>query len=524
MAQYRLDTRETGQPGTRYEVIMVADEFGRIINFGAAGGSIASGTSAFGEPIAVPVTPVVQLDGIYGYDARRFFAYERNGGVTSINGLMSVSTNSTANACATLYSHRIVRYRPGQGAMTRFTAQFSAPSNNHVQLAGFMSSENGLMIGYNGTQFGVLRRHRGRVPIHRFTITGAPTGTETVTVTLNGVAYTVSVTGTILNVVTTLGNATYGTWDVEYTDTTLTFIGPEATAAGGTFSLTTQVGGTLTATSTQLQAGAAPTDVWTYQTDWNIDTMDGAGPSQLVLNPQKLNVYQISFRWLGAGEIRYAIENSETGDMMFFHHDHYSNRYTETHLHNPSVSVGYSVQSTNSATANISVSGASMMGAIEGILSPTQTPGSVSVSRNDSMGSGSVYHILSLHNRREFKGVPNQREVIIKSLSAGASTAGSAPAKISVYLLPTYTANVAYYPVVNTNTTAVLVSNTHTTINTTATTYPPFFECFVASGSPTTVDLSELRIALWPGAHVAVAISSGSTIQVADAALTFIED
>lgn len=524
MAQFRLDNRQIGQPGNRYEIMMIADEFGRIVNFAGSGGSMASGTTAFGEPLSVPLTPVVQLDGIYGYDDRRFFKYEANGGVAAVDGLMRASTNAAANAIASLYSRRTVRYRPGQGAMCRFTAKFSAPANDHVQLAGFLSPENGLMIGYNGMQFGVLRRTRGRLPIHRFTITTAPTGTETVTVTLNGVAYTVSVSGTVQAAVTTLGNATYGTWRVEYTNSTITFVGPEAKATPGTFSLTTQIGGTLTATSVTLQAGAAPTDVWTYQPDWNVDPLTGAGRSQIILNPQTLNVYQISFRWLGAGEIRYGIENSETGDMMFFHHEHYSNRYTETHLHNPSVHVGYFVQSSNNATANISVSGASVMGSIEGVISPTQLPASVSVSRSDSMGSGSVYHVLSIHNRREFRGLPNEREVILKTLSAGATTAASAPAKISLYLMPAYTANLAYYPVVDTNTTAVLMSNTHTTINTAASPTPPFFECFVASGAPQTIDISDLRVALWPGAHVAATISSSGTVQVADVALTFVED
>lgn len=525
MAQWRLDNRTLGQPGNRFEVMMIADEFGNIVNLAGTGGAMATSTSAFGEPLAVPLTPVVQLDAIYGEDFRKFYTNTENGGQAVANGLMTVSTGTSANGIGILRSRRAVRYRPGQGAMTRFTAMFSEPQDGYLQLAGFQSEETALCIGYHGTRFGILRRNLGRVHIHQFTITGAPTGTETVTVTLDGVDFTVNVSGTTQDVATTLGNASYGSnWRVEYANSTLYVLHVRANPRGGVFALTTQVGGTLTATAAVVQPGVAHTDTWVYQEDWNYDTLDGQGRSQLTLDPQTLNVYQIDFRWLGAGEMRFAIENSETGDIMYFHHEHYSNRHIIPHLQNPSLQIGYLVRANTVGGANVSVSGASILGAIEGIISPTEVPTSVSVRRSDTMSTGSVYHVLSVHNRLMFQSRTNEREAIIKTISAGATTAASAPAKVSLYLTPTYNANLAYYPVVTTIASTLFYSNTTTTINVSAGTSVPVFEFYIASGSPQTIDVSDLRLTLWPGAHFAAAISSSSNIQVADVSLTILED
>lgn len=524
MAQYRIDNKQLGQPGTRFEVMMIADEYGRIINLSGLGGSMASSSSAFGEPLAIPLTPVIQVDAIYGQDTRKFYTYTANGASTTVNDVMTVSTGTTSNALGILRSRRAVRYRPGQGALARFTAQFTTPVAGYLQFAGFLSDEGALGVGYNGTQFGVLRRNLGRVHIHQFTVTAVPTGTETVTITLNGTAYTVSVSGaTTQAIATLLGNASYNHWRVEYAGSTVYFVETTAGVRSGTFSFATQVGGTCTTTNAAVQAGVAHTDTWTYQSDWNFDPLDGTGASQMTLNPQKLNVYQINFRWLGAGEMRFSVENDETGDMMYFHHEHYGNRYTTPHMQNPTFQVGYLVHANSAGGSNVSVSGASILGAIEGTISPISLPTCASVSRTDNLTTGSTYHVATLHNRLMFKDRTNQREVIVKTISGSATTAGSVPARISLYVDPVMTANLAFYPVGNTTMSTLFYSNTQTTLNTTAS-FPPVYEFEVSSGAPITQDISDLRLVLWPGSHLTVAVTSTGTVQTSDAAITVIED
>jgi hypothetical protein len=136
---------------------MVVDQYNNIINH--EGGATAR--SAFGETIAVPVTPVLQLDGLYDLDPQQFETFQVGGTAGTSDTLMRVTTGTGQFGYGVLRSRRAVRYRPGQGAVARFTAKFteSAPGvgvDGYTQRAGFFTQEQALQIGFNGTEFGVL--------------------------------------------------------------------------------------------------------------------------------------------------------------------------------------------------------------------------------------------------------------------------------------------------------------------------------------------------------------------------------
>lgn len=482
-----------------------------------ANGAGATATSAFGEPIAVPITPVFQLDGIYGLSANAFEQYTNSTGSVTSGTLMTASTGSGAGGYGVVRSRRVVRYRPGQGALARFTAMFSTPLANYTQGAGFFSQEQALMVGYNGTSFGILRANGGKAHIHTLLVTGAGNGSETVTVTLNGTAFNVPVSGTtIADNTVTLANATYTGWTVSQSGNTVTFLSTTLGPKPGTFSVSTSAGGTFIGTMSVVQVGVNQTEVWIPQANWNIDRLDGTGPSGITLNPQTLNVYQINFRWLGGGEMRFAMENPNTGDMMFFHHIHFSNANTNVHLDNPSLKIGYvAADLLGSGTGSVSTSGASILGAIEGLIQTTEYPTAATGTRTTNMNTGSIYHVLTVRNNPTASGKINTREIICKKLAIGATAASSASCFIYLYLAPTYSAAPYYETVSNfsskSTTPAALIGDPIAVFTTT-------------TGSPTTIDLDELRIVLPAGQALAIGISSTATLQRADAALTYIED
>lgn len=45
----------------------------------------------------------------------------------------------------------------------------------------------------------------------------------------------------------------------------------------------------------------------THQTNWNVDPLDGTGPSGLTLDPSNGNIYRLVFSWYGYGEVRFVI-------------------------------------------------------------------------------------------------------------------------------------------------------------------------------------------------------------------------
>ena len=138
MAQWNKTTQDyLNQERSLFEVYICADRYGNID--GCHG--TASGSGAFGETIVSQITPVFQLDGLYGLNSDRFERYSFGTGITTSNNLMQVESGTGAYGYGVIRSKRSVRYRPGQGALSRFTAQFSGSVEGYTQRAGFFSQE-----------------------------------------------------------------------------------------------------------------------------------------------------------------------------------------------------------------------------------------------------------------------------------------------------------------------------------------------------------------------------------------------
>ena len=492
---------------TLHEVNMQADRYGNIITPGA------TATSAFGEPIAIPLTPVIQLDSLYGFDPREFQTFSASTGSFENTGtLFKVHTGTGAYGYGVIRSNRLLRYRPGQGAMCRFTAAYENPQANVTLRAGFFAQEQALNIGYNGTQFGVLRENGGKAHIHEFTITAGGTGTANIT--LNGVTTNVAIASSDTTVVaTTIAAASFTGWTVEQVGNKVRFLSNSVGPLAGAFTY----GGTGSATLSVLQTGVAHTSNWTYQADFNIDKLDGTGPSLVTLDPSKLNIFQISFRWLGAGEIRYAIEDSLTGDMIFFHHEHYSNRNTDVHLDNPSFRIGYVAANLGAGTiTDAHTTGASMMAAQEGIEADNAFTTATGTSKT-SLGTGSTHHLLGLKNATIYQNKVNLRKVKLKRLDVAVQS--NDPVQVYLILNGTSSVTHSYVKVADyscvikdTNTGTYTLANEHV-----------MTQFVLPAGGNIDVDLDKLELTIPPGNHIDICVSSGQSIQSIATAVTWIE-
>jgi hypothetical protein len=502
-----------------FTVHQLADSRGIIVDpFGSS--SAATATSAFGEGLVAQLSPVLQLDGIYGFDSEKFEQYSAFGGTVGVDKEMSVSTSTSPGSYAVLRSRRAVRYRSGQGAVCRFTAAFTTGIAGYTQRAGFFTQEQALQIGYDGERFGILRLNGGKAHIHSFTITTAATSAGAVTVTLNGIAYTANVTtGTTTQNAKEIASTSFPGWLVEQVDNEVRFLSEQVGPLAGAFSIS---GSGVVATGAVLQTGVAHTQHWTYQEDFNIDKLDGTGPSEVNLDTTKLNVYQINFRWLGAGEIRFAVEDPNNGNMVFFHHIHYTNRERVVHLDNPSLKVGYVVANTSGIGGSaVEIVGGSMMGAIEGNIIPTTYPVAARGYRSGGMNTiNNVYHLLTIKNPIIYNSKINTRELLIQSISALATIASSAPGTMFVYINPTLGIDLTFNSFSQEK--AALYSTTTTTINATLNT--PIAAFSITSAAPQFIDLSSFRIAIPPQSCVSVGFVSGDNINTAEVNVMFIED
>lgn len=501
----------------------------------------ASATSAFGEPYGITITPVLQLDSIYGITDEVIEIFVSGIGSTSTVApaipVWTVESGTSSTGYAALASKRYLRYRPGQGALCRFTAGFTTSTALTSQRAGLFNRESAIQLGLhddgvNGPRFGVLRESGGRVHITVLTITTAPTGNQTATITLDGVAFAIPLTaGTTLQTAVTINKVDGFTgWYVDQVDNTLVFSALATGPKTGVFSFSSTGAGTLAAGSfSTKQAGVATTQNWTYQSSFNIDTLDGTGnagnPSGMLLKSQYLNVYQINFRWLGSGEIRYAIEDDSNGNMIFFHHEHYTNRNIKPHVSQPSFRIGYIAQNLGS-TSSVAVTGASLMGAIEGEIKQNELNRSTSVNKT-TLAQNQTHHLLTLRNPYVTNGksgalngnyVLNAKEIILKDISI--ATQGTDPSILYVFFnAASFSGTHEYFSQPRDN---GMVSTVDGTLNPAVDTAICRFVS--AINGQASYPMHDFRVVIPPGSSISFAINSTAQISRCTFAVVFSED
>lgn len=478
-------------------------------------GPSASQSSAFGEPLAIPLTPMIQFDGIYGIDPYKVQTYSALGGSAASdteNSYLYVSSSETLGSYGVLRSRRVVRYRPGQGAMCRFSACFSTPKENTTQRAGFFNQEQAFQVGYNGTEFGLLHSYDNKIHIEKLYITSAPNATQTVTITLNSVAFTVALVNgeTTQQTAARIGRATFTGWLVEAFDSEVTFLYEGAAQPlTGTFSYSST--GNVTANLTTAREGQAGTLDWIPISEWNGDYAN----SNFTLDPTTFNVYQINFRWLGAGEIRFCMENPLTGDFINLHHIHWSNRHTTLHSANPSFKIG--LVSYNLGGGSTTVKSGSIYGANEGLIERTDLTSSAYATKS-GLSSDTLHHLGTLRNPITNSGKINTREILVKALSVAFQ--GNDPLNILVFMdttLVTGTHQFNSYPGILTK--ASLVNGTlNTSIR-----VPVLTFTLPINGSQI-IDLEHLRLLIPPGTNLSVGVISTQSISQISASIIWIED
>lgn len=387
------------------------------------------------------VSPVVQIDAIYGIqDNVETFVDTTpgTGTVSSSNSNFLCTTGTGVGGYGVIRSRRAVRYRPGQGLVTRWTAGFDTPVASSLQASGPFNSTNGFFVGYNGTSFGVMHRTGGRHEIRTLTVSAAATGAETFNLTLNSVLYAIPVTsGTTVdnaNEVATWLNANQSVWEAYQNDSTVVLFGKAAASLSGTYTVTST--GTSAGSVAQDGAGVANTETWTTQANFSRDNLDGTGPSGMTIDKTKGNVFECDIQYLGYGNVEMKVENPMTGRFFTFHEFQFANARTEVTMLNPTLKVGWIAASLGSTT-DLTVFGGSALGAIDGKLHPLRRPRSHSYQRA-SVGA-TLTSVFSVRVRPTYRGLVQLSEVLPKITYV--SPGGTKACEIQLLLNPTFTSN-----------------------------------------------------------------------------------
>lgn len=484
--------------------------------------------SSFGELLTVNTIPQVQISGLYGLlgsDVETFTG--TNGSVSATSGLMQCMTGTSIGGYGVIRSKRFVQYRPGQGIKYRFSSMYTTGVANSMQMSGAFSAIDGLWFGYYGTSFGIMRRVPGACTIQRLTVSAGTGGSpETVTINLNSVAFTVSV---IANQSTTttaellserVGGYTGWTSTVSPTanGATVTFIQATPGAANGTYTMSST--GSAAGTFALIQQGVANDDVTGFvaKTSWNYDTMDGSllstNPSGITLDPTKLNVYQISFAYLGAASITFSVMD-DTGHFIVVHRIRYPNSYTTPNARNPTMRVGWFAYSLGSTT-NLTVSGASASGFTEGQTMTMRDPFSVT---SEVTSTTTEYAALLIRSRGEFANTNNQRLVLPISLSIALETSNRV-VRVKCYLNPTVSGT-TNYTYIDQTLSGVEYCAAPTT--TTVSGGRQVSAGVVASGSALNLRIGELDLRMEAGDLLVITVQAASSTSLTNLALNWQE-
>lgn len=487
--------------------------------------------TAFEEPLSVSITPVIQSESIYGLDPDYWSTSSLYGGsVTNANSTFLIQSGTNAGGYARLATKKYVNYKPGQGLMFRWTAAYTANGttrdaygvDNIVQNAGPIDREDGYSIGYSGStannasrKIGILHRLGGKAEIRELIITTAPTGTQTATITLDGIAYTATINASSNTVFTThelaaklrANTIAENTWDIEACDSIISFSYYSPGPRTGTFSFSSTGAGTLAAGNfTTIQTGRAPTDEWTYVDSWNGTTIPN-------FDPTKLNVYGMDMRWLGSGRVRFFMEDPATGKMVLIHTQKSSGISIMPHILKPSLRMVYRSGTTNpniTPSQNVILRGSSIMGAIQGQIIQTGVSHAYYSTATGNRSADTTHHLLSIQNPYIRNGMVNKSSLIIQDLAVSAQ--GNDPSVVFIvknavgtsgYLLFNPLPNTTNYNFAQYSVNAVTEDLTKDVINNIQT---------LGINTSAKFDLLPYNLTLVPGEYISVFIISTSIL------------
>jgi hypothetical protein len=312
---------------------------------------------------------------------------------------------------ARLKSIQRSHYSAGLALRITFSAVFSNPVTGCRQIIGHGDQNNGVFFGYNGDEFGIMRRYSGKSEIQTLTVETGASSTGNITIELDGVTTNIPVVAgdSIYTITEKIANgvkvAPYYLqsqyaymkpgW-LSYLDKSnkVQFLAEDSGPHSGNYSV---FGQGVTGTFSRTQTGVSAIDEWTYVYDWVYDRMDGTNALP-ILDFTKGNIFEIDMQWLGFGNIAFKIENPITGRFITVHIIRYPNKFSSPSLYVPNQPL--MLEAYNGSTTNyVSISTACMTSHTLGNHNMYNTAKfGTSEIKKKSVSKGKRYNILTLKN------------------------------------------------------------------------------------------------------------------------------
>ncbi len=171
-------------------------------------------------------------------------------------------------------------------------------------------------------------------------------------------------------------------------------------------------------------------DTTTPQSSFNRDKLNGTGPSGFTINPQNINVFRISYGWLGAAPINFQVID-QNGEWITFHQLIFSNTIQGSTFYNPTLPITAQVLKT-AGTTNLTIGTASWNASLVGEPSTAGSRFFGASSGTVAISSPGVGHLMTIINNTTFNGVPNKVAVRISLFTGGTVTTASETSIIQI--------------------------------------------------------------------------------------------
>lgn len=382
------------------------------------------------------LTPVVAYNFLNGIlNEQQINTFTNAGGSFSWdihNNHLEQNVDSQIASFALTLSRKIVNLYTGYDNSCIIECRFASAQENLFQLIGLSNLTSSVMFGYNGLNFNVRYSTDGNIEVRKLTLTNPAGGAETATVTLDGMAYNVSITAgsTTFNAHQISYNSsgilggTVGWFLIENTNE-LYFIARtdgERNTGAYTYSST----GTSAGTFSRIYAGSSQVITYIPQSSWN-----GISPMVNNVSPQNFNEYQIQYSYNDS--IKWLIRNPDTLQFEVVHSLSLLNTPNEP-ISNPNFQLASSILSLSASitptTMEVSNMGAFTSGKINTSLYPFYA-----INSFKTLSASTSTNILCLRNRRVVNGTINMNEIILETVSV--SNEAGKFITLFIYLNPT---------------------------------------------------------------------------------------
>jgi len=379
------------------------------------------------------VVPINTISNYFNSDIINSSKYVQNttgsSTISAFNGECEITCGSGSHDLAQLRSKRILKYRSGYTSIATFGVRFDTPSVNTIQYVGLGIASSHIYFGYNSSGDFVFETAKdGEHTIYELQITGASTGSENATITLDGTAFSVPLTnaGGDVNFTTEeISVFDYDGWTTTHIADVVVFAKEAVGVADGTYSFSSS---TATATFTKQNDGVAISTTTT-----TIDDFNGDSTRIQNLNPQRFNMYRIQFSFYGVGDIQLSVYDPDQLRFKELHTYTFANSSTELNL----TIANYYIQQISSNFGGAGGKTLRVGGSSAGYIGAQNINGFVPYSAQSSktISSGTETNMIAIKHRDVINNRFVNAEIIIRKISVAAD--GNRAVIVRCYINPT---------------------------------------------------------------------------------------